>query len=405
VIAKRQQAGEKRLCAILHGPYPLGKGRPLRQVAAALADGFEVDVVATRRSGEPLIEFVDGARVYRLPLIHERGRGLVGTVFEYLGFAVVASVRVAVLALRRRYAVVVVHNPPDFLIIAGLIPKLLGARLVLDIQDLSTDMFAMRFGDRRGADSADRFLRVVERRAAAFADSVVTVHEPYRRELEARGVAPRKIVVVMNTLDERLLPATVGRRAKVGFRVVYHGTVTPHYGVMLLVEAAGRLAREIPQFRLEIYGEGDALPAAQTRAEQLGLNDRVFFSGCHLPQREVLERVCGASAGVVPNLPIGLNRFALSTKLFEYVALCVPVVAADLPTIREHFSDRQVSFFRAGDAEDLAEALAQADADPPAAARRAREALIRYEHYRWDLNAPRYLGALRGSPDGPGGSS
>jgi glycosyltransferase involved in cell wall biosynthesis len=396
MTAKRTRVGTKKLCAVLHAPYPLGKARAPRQVAAALTDGFEVDVVATRRAGEPFVEFVDGARVYRLPLTHQRGRHLAGTVFEYVAFAAVASVSVAVLALRRRYAAVVIHNPPDFLIIAGLIPKLLGARLVLDIQDLSTDMFAMRFGDRRGANSADRLLRVVERRAAALADAVVTVHEPYRRELVGRGVAPRKTVVVMNTLDERLLPATAERRAEVGFRVVYHGTVTPPYGVTLLVEAAGRLASEIPDFLVEIYGEGDALPAARTRAEQLGLSDAVFFSGCHLPEREVLKRVRGASAGVVPNLPIALNRFALSTKLFEYVALGVPVVAADLPTLREHFTDGQVSFFRAGDADELADALARIAADPPAAAARAREALTRYEHYRWDLNASRYVAALRG---------
>jgi glycosyltransferase involved in cell wall biosynthesis len=389
----------KAVCAILHGPYPLGSSRALSQVAAARASGFEVDVVATRRPGEPLHEFVDGARVYRLPLIHRRGRSLAGTLFEYLAFAVTASARVAALAIRTPYAAVVIRSPPDFLVIAGLVPKLLGARLVLDIQDLSTDMFEMRFGDRLGAPTVNRLLRVLGRCAAAPADAVVTVHEPYRRELVCHGVAPRKIVIVMNTLDERLLPPRREYGGKRGFRVVYHGTISPHYGVLLLIEAAGRLTHEIPSLLLEIYGEGDALPAARRRAQQLGLDDAVFFSGCHVPQREVLKRVSGASVGVVPNLPIALNRFALSTKLFEYVALGVPVVAADLPTIRVHFSADEISFFRPGDADALAAALLRIFRDPTAATSRAAAAQRRYENYRWDLQAKSFAAALSAPAD------
>jgi hypothetical protein len=48
-------------------------------------------------------------------------------------------------ALRRRPDVVQVHNPPDFLVSAALLPEALGARVVLDIHDLSSDMFEMWF--------------------------------------------------------------------------------------------------------------------------------------------------------------------------------------------------------------------------------------------------------------------
>jgi glycosyltransferase involved in cell wall biosynthesis len=98
--------------------------------------------------------------------------------------------------------------------------------------------------------------------------------------------------------------------------------------------------------------------------------------------------------GVIPNLPTQLNRFALSSKLFEYVALGVPVVSADLPTIREHFADDEVRFFRAGDADALAEALRDVASDLAAARARAKRALQRYEAYRWPRNAARYAELL-----------
>jgi len=372
-----------------------------RQVQVALAEGFAVDVVATRQPGEAAVEIVEGARVLRLPLAHRRGGSAASVVVEYLAFAALASVRVAALTIRYRYAAAQVNNPPDFLMLVALVPKLRGARIIFDVHDLSPDMFKMRFGGRRGSRVADRLLRAVERWAARRADVVLTVHEPYRRELVERGVPAAKIAVVMNSVDEKLLPpARLARRRdpRAGiFRVVYHGTVTPHYGVGLLLEAAAHLREEVPVLRLEIYGDGDAMPVLGQRARELGVAEIVTFSARYLHQTAVLEKVQEASVGVIPNLPIELNRFALSSKLFEYVALGVPVVSADLPTICGHFSDREVSFFRAGDAHSLADALLKIFRDPEGAATRARAALDRYEQYRWPANARRYAAVLAGA--------
>jgi glycosyltransferase involved in cell wall biosynthesis len=381
----------------VHGPYPVGEPRVARQAQAALRAGYEVDVIAMRQTNEPALEDVEGVRVLRLPIAHRRGASAARVFVEYLGFTALASFTAAALSARRRYAVVQVNNPPDFLIAVALVPKLLGARVAFDVHDLSPDMFGMRFGSARGARAAAAVLLRLERLATRLADVVVTVHEPYRRELEARGVPSGKITVVMNTLDERLLPAPVQRPRDAGFRVAYHGTVTPHYGVQILLEAVALIAGDIADLRLQIYGEGDAVPALRRRAAELGIGDRMEITDRYLPQREVLRRIRGASVGVVPNLPNPLNRYALSSKLFEYVALGIPVVSADLPTLRAHFSDDEVRFFTAGDARSLAAALLAVHGDPAAAAARVDAARRRYEAYRWSENERRYLAALEGA--------
>ena len=61
-----------------------------------------------------------------------------------------------------------------------------------------------------------------------------------------------------------------------------------------------------------------------------------------LPQRDVRDRIRFGRSD--PRTSHRLNRFALPTKLFEFVALELPVVAAGLPTMREHFSDRELRF-------------------------------------------------------------
>lgn len=385
----RVQELTRRLCMLVHGSYP--EPRVEREAQAARAAGWKVDVVAMRRQGEPATESVDGVNVVRLPFNHAHGMAIPAVVREYVGFTALATVTVARLHLRRRYDVLQVHNPPDFLIVAALLPKATGAGLVFDVHDLSSDMFEMRFGSGGIRSIAERILRGIERAAARAADAVVTVHEPYRAELVRRGVPEWKTAVVMNTVDERLLPSDEIPMSEDRFRIVYHGTVTPHYGLELLVEAFARIAEEVPESSLEIYGVGDAVPALRRQALRLGLADRVFIGGKQLPHREVLRRVRGASAGVIPNLPIKLNRHALSSKLFEYVVLGIPVVVASLPTLRAHFSDDEVLFFEPGSAKSLADALVTVAHDPEATSRRRIAASARYfTEYRWEAQAQRY---------------
>jgi glycosyltransferase involved in cell wall biosynthesis len=384
----------RRLCMLVHAPYPVGEGRVAGEALAAIDAGWQVDVVAMRNPGEPAEEIVDGVAVIRLPISHTWGAGALATAREYLGFTALASGKIATLTVRRRYEVIHVHNPPDFLVLAALVPRLLGARVVFDVHDFAPELFAMRFGTGRVAAATKYALQLVEQLAARAATAVVTVHDPYRRALEARGVPTEKITVVLNSLDERLLADAPASAERNRFRVVYHGTITPHYGVELLVEAAARVARDEPRLQLEIYGDGDALAHVRSRVEELGLADRVYLSGRFLPQREVLKRIRSASVGVICNLPIERNAAAAPTKLFEYALLGVPIVTADLPAIREHFSPHEVRFFCAGNAGDLAEALREVMAAPDAANARAEAARRRYEEYRWTRSARRYVELL-----------
>jgi glycosyltransferase involved in cell wall biosynthesis len=373
---------------VVHGPYPVGEPRVAREAIAAIEAGF----VAMHRPGEPRIELVEGVRVLRLPIGHARGVGAARLLAEYLAFTVLASAAVASRFRRRRFDVVHIHTPPDFLLIAAVIPRLLGSRVVLDIHDRSPDMLAMRFSGP-AARAAGRLLHWVERLGSSFADAVLTVHEPYRRELVAHGIPTGKVVVVMNSLDERLLPPAESWTTA-PLRIVYHGTVTPSYGVHLAVEAAAMIAAQGIDVRLEVLGEGDSVPDLRRRVEELRISDRVAIEGEHLSHRDVLERVNGASVGVIPNLPTRLNKFALSSKLFEYVLLGIPVVSAALPTIQEYFSSDEVRFFEPGSADSLAEALLAVSRDPEGAAARVKRARGRYDDYRWEVSARRYISIL-----------
>jgi glycosyltransferase involved in cell wall biosynthesis len=378
---------------LLHDYYP-EETRVASEARAAVAAGFEVDVLALRGQGEAEREILDDVQVIRLPVEHRHGGAALALLAEYLRFTALGILHTAARSARRRYDVVQVHNPPDFLVAAALLPRLAGSKVLFDVHDLTPDMFAMRFGSRAGG-IADRGLRLVERLSARVSDAVVTVHEPYRAELAAHGVPAEKIAVVMNSLDESVLtPVDGSGQGADGFKIVYHGTVTPHYGVGLLIDAAALAHRSIPGLSVEIYGAGDAIADVVERVRTHRLDDAVTIVPRFLPHDEVLAAIRGASVGVAANLPTRLNRFALPTKLLEYAAMGIPAVAPDLPTIRGHFSDGEVAFFEAGNAASLAHALERVAADPEGAARRAEAARRRYESYRWEHNARTYVELL-----------
>jgi len=261
-------------------------------------------------------------------------------------------------------------------------------------------MYEARFAGRKPIARAVRaVLRAIERAACALADQVITVHEPYRRELALDGVPERKISVVMNAADERLIETVVTRRGGNGarggpFTLAYHGTITHWYGVDLLVEALATLSPQLPDARAVVLGAGDAVDSARALARDLGVDDRLELPGRYVPIEQALARVASADCGVIPNRPSTLNRFALSSKLFEYVALGIPVVVARLETLAAHFGPEEVTFFEPGDAASLADALRWVAVNPDAAREKAKAAGRRAREYSWQENRGRYVELL-----------
>jgi glycosyltransferase involved in cell wall biosynthesis len=274
----------RRICMVVHAYYPLDT-RVRREAVAAVRAGHSVDLICLRMPGEAAREEIAGMRVRRISLQHLPGAGAVRMVYEYLLFTALASLILAPAAVRRRYHVVHIHNPPDFLIVAAVLPRLFGSRVILDIHDLSSHMFRSRFRGTAGR-LIGALLDAIELGACRLAHAVLTVHEPYRAELIAHGVPPNKVAVVMNVADQAALPPVDPHPsdAPAGtFLVAYCGTVAPWYGVELIIDAIEQLADEVPSVRALILGEGDALDSIRARVAASGLADRVELSGRWLP--------------------------------------------------------------------------------------------------------------------------
>ena len=192
----------RRHCMVVHAYYPLGETRVEREALALRDRGVEVDVVCLQKPGEPREEVVDGVTVHRVPVSRRKESGVLTQSLEYLEFFVLALKRVTALHLRRQYAVVQAHNLPDFLVFTALVPRLMGARVILDLHDLMPEFYMERFGREMNSPQV-RLVRAQEWISCKFADHIITVTDQWRQALVNRGQPHQKIQVVMNVADER----------------------------------------------------------------------------------------------------------------------------------------------------------------------------------------------------------
>ena len=172
----------------------------------------------------------------------------------------------------------------------------------------------------------------------------------------------------------------------------YAGHLYPGRGVDIFLQALA----EMTEVRGLIVGgnpsEGD-LPSLRSVAERFGLQDRVEFTGQVAP-RQVSELLARADVLVQPLTALhGNAHYSSPMKVFEYMALGKPIVASDLPAIREVLRDGENAVLIEPDSpERLASGVRRVLDDRVLAERIARGAFDDAAQYSWERRAERLEG-------------
>jgi glycosyltransferase involved in cell wall biosynthesis len=392
-MSNNNGASHRRHCMVVHNYYPQREPRVEREAQALVAHGYEVDVICLREDGDPPLAVVDGVNVHRLPVKRHKGSGAAVQMLEYLAFFAVASAKLAALHRRRRYNVVQVHNLPDFLVFAAWLPKLSRARLILDIHDLMPEFYASRFNSGMGSLPV-RLVRAQEYLSCRFADHVISVTDLWRSALIDRGLPAEKVSVVMNVANDSIFrqPAAAPRADEPDrFRLFYHGTITRRYGIDVAIRAVEIVRRHIPGVHLTIHGVGEYRDELIRLVEELSLGQHVRFTSDYIPTSELPSFIRQADLGLVPYRRDVFTDGILPTKLMEYVALGVPVVAARTPVIESYFDETMVQFFTPEDHQDLARSILALHADRARLNMLARNADRFNQRYSWQRVSAEYL--------------
>lgn len=260
-----------------------------------------------------------------------------------------------------------------------------GVPVVYDARDIYVDAqnIARMPGPLRAV-----FARI-ERGWARAASRVVTVNAPYGEVMAGRWGVPMP-AVVLNCSSRQLAPATAARRfhERLGLNsaarvVLYQGGFSRDRGIEQLLEAI----RSIVDAVLVLLGYGVLAGEIQHRIEADGLAHRAFvISG--VPPDELLGWVASADVVAIPIQPSSLNhRLTTPNKLFEAMAVGVPVVAADLPGMATIVRETGCGILCDPSEPASIAAAVRAILDGPEAERaamRARALAAAHEQYNWE---------------------
>ncbi len=222
----------------------------------------------------------------------------------------------------------------DFPALMAIAPRLArGTAFVYD----SHEIFLEAGSAARLPGLVRHWLRGREGRLVRHAQALVTVNRACADVLAS--YRPRRIVVVYNCPPLWQPDEPVAERLRAAADVppgspliLYHGTFGQHRGIEELVDSLALPGLE--RAHLVFLGYGDLRDSIPTFATTRGVEARVHVLD-PVPPDELLEWTWSADVEALPIQDSTLNHF-LSTpnKLFEAIAVGVPVVVSDFPAMR-----------------------------------------------------------------------
>lgn len=213
--------------------------------------------------------------------------------------------------------------------------------------------------DRSEQSELYQICRDRETDAAKSAHKVVVLSEVARNDLIARGVDPAKIIIAPNGTDVdplEAVPTQSEARLSTGIGDGFIvGTVTAvvrYEGIETAIRALKHLPEDV---LLLVVGSGPDLQRLRRLAESLNLSHRVMFPGS-VPQNESLKWYRSLDVFLVPRDDLEVCRSVTPVKPLNAMALGIPIIASDLPALREVTGGR-ANYFNAGSHHDLARSI------------------------------------------------
>lgn len=356
--------GQGRRVAVLAFSQFSNDPRVRRETESLVKAGFRVDVICLR-TGPAIPQYPESESlcIHRAPFRHVR-KGKLRYFMEYGVFLGFALLKMMMLSLRTKYDVVHVHNMPDVLVFCALVPRLRGARIILDLHDPMPEVYRTKYELEENC-RLDRILKFFEKISIGFSHLAITPNITFKNIFTSRSCTPEKMRVVVNTPDpeffqpddsEAKIP-DVQTGALNPYVIMYHGSLVERHGLESAVRAVAALRQDIPELRFDLYGDDtDFLTWILKLVKDLNCDDIIHYHG-EKPIDEIPECIRKADLGVIPNLRTPFTEINFPTRIFEYLSQDVPVIAPDTQGIRDYFAKDELVFFNPGEVQDLKERI------------------------------------------------
>ncbi|MGL5857336.1 MAG: glycosyltransferase family 4 protein [Angustibacter sp.] len=224
-----------------------------------------------------------------------------------------------------------------------------GLPVVYEVRGFLEETWRSRGGDP--AHDVYRLSRDAETWCARQADAVVTLSSAMRADLLSRGVPQQHVHVVPNAVDDTYLaepddPEGAAASARAELDLPAAGTVVlgmistlnDYEGGATLVDALAMLVRDGAPVHLLVVGDGPARQSWLDQARRAGLDRHVTATG-RVPRDAARRAHLATDVFCVPRQDTPVTRLVPPLKPLEAMASGRPVLASDLPPLRETVQD------------------------------------------------------------------
>jgi glycosyltransferase involved in cell wall biosynthesis len=282
---------------------------------------------------------------------------------------------------------------PDFMVFSALVPKLSGAKVLLDIHDPMPETLQSKFKSAR-LGWMQTLLLWQERLSARFSDRVLTVHEPVKREiLVNHGLSPDSIVVVCNFPDEQIFSLRHDVRLEMPVRLAFHGTILERSGLGQMLAALSQV-RHKERISVKVLGEGDYSAEFARRIASMGLQRTVEFVNRTVPVNDVPAMIADCNAGIAPLEISAITNYILPLKLLEYISLGLPVVSVRNVAISHYLSEEDCLFYEPNNLDSFAAVLNRLTEEPGLLRHYRERSLAVRERFLWSREKGKYVDLL-----------
>ncbi len=386
-----------KVCMVVNQIYHTDT-RVISYTNALVGAGAQVHVISSQQAHGDSVNPKPDITIYPIPLARNNESGL-GYIVNYLLSIILFTLYTTFLYLKHRYDVIHIHNMPDTLVFSALLPKLFGAKVILDIHDPMPNMFMSKF--KTDAESGlVKFLKIQERISARLADAVITANPIFMEELVGRGIPAEKITVINNIpnpkIFDRRVEESVKKHVPEKFTLIYPGTIAPRYSLDIPIRALPELIKHIPNIQITIIGKknqyADELIAL---ASQFGVLEFINFTA-HLPASQVALEMAKADVGIYTAIPDAHMDIAMPGKVLEYVMMGIPVVASRLRILEAFFDDTSMLFFTPGVVDEFISHILKLYDDQVLRQKLTENAdVIFTRRYTWENEFATYLKLIR----------
>ena len=221
--------------------------------------------------------------------------------------------------------------------------------------------------------------KMISTRSLSKASKVLVSNLPSKEIMKSYyKINEEKISIVPNGVDLSFFK-TKNRDPN---KIVFSGVMYHHRGLDVLLDAAPKIVKEIPETKLVLLGDGPEMKKLKETVKQKNLDSNVEFKGW-IDRKDIPEHLSNASIGIGPLKRTIVTENALPIKVLEYMASSLPIIAKTGTLQEDVLKDNENGWFVENSSE-LCEKIIKLEQNPELVEKMGKNSLSMVQKFSWE---------------------